>query len=220
MVFDDHDVSDDWNLDYGWWYGVRENETGRRVVANALAAFWAFQGWGNNPDNFSTAFIKTIVDHLARMRKHGGKQPFLGFNDFDAPLWDFRGWEFLVPTDPVTVGLDSRTDRYFRGGDQAAQLMSNDTRTRLTKLLKDRKNEPLVVIAPAPVFGLGLLEQLQEGVAVPMDGKYSADFSMSHMGRRRGAWERQRYQDPLPRRGQDGNLVRRTPGMLHPWQEQ
>jgi len=49
MIFDDHDVTDDWNLTARWRDRVRASPAGRRIVANALAAYWAFQGWGNDP---------------------------------------------------------------------------------------------------------------------------------------------------------------------------
>jgi phosphodiesterase/alkaline phosphatase D-like protein len=49
MIFDDHDVTDDWNLTARWRHRVHASPAGRRIVANALAAYWAFQGWGNDP---------------------------------------------------------------------------------------------------------------------------------------------------------------------------
>jgi hypothetical protein len=43
---------------------VHESPRARRVVANALAAYWALQGWGNNPDTFGRSFIETIENRL------------------------------------------------------------------------------------------------------------------------------------------------------------
>ena len=39
---------------------VHGSPTGRRAVSNALASFWAFQGWGNDPQLFSEAFKSTV----------------------------------------------------------------------------------------------------------------------------------------------------------------
>jgi hypothetical protein len=50
MIFDDHEVTDDWNLSQRWVKRVGDSDLGRRVVANALATFWVFQGFGNHPD--------------------------------------------------------------------------------------------------------------------------------------------------------------------------
>jgi hypothetical protein len=51
-IFDDHDVSDDWNLNQAWCLRVLGKPLGRRVVSNALLAYSLFQGWGNTPAQF------------------------------------------------------------------------------------------------------------------------------------------------------------------------
>jgi hypothetical protein len=52
MIFDDHDVSDDWNLNQAWCLRVLGKPLGRQVVRNAMLAYALFQGWGNTPDQF------------------------------------------------------------------------------------------------------------------------------------------------------------------------
>lgn len=52
MIFDDHDVSDDWNLNRAWCLRVFGRPLGRRVVQNAMLAYAVFQGWGNTPWQF------------------------------------------------------------------------------------------------------------------------------------------------------------------------
>ncbi len=52
MIFDDHDVSDDWNLNQDWCLRVLGKSLGRQVVRNALLSYALFQGWGNRPEQF------------------------------------------------------------------------------------------------------------------------------------------------------------------------
>ncbi|MFN6501919.1 MAG: PhoD-like phosphatase [Nostoc sp. DedQUE01] len=52
-IFDDHDVSDDWNLNQAWCLRVLGRPLGRRVVQNALLAYTVFQAWGNTPEQFA-----------------------------------------------------------------------------------------------------------------------------------------------------------------------
>ncbi|MCC5641060.1 PhoD-like phosphatase [Nostoc sp. CHAB 5844] len=52
-IFDDHDVSDDWNLNQAWCLRVLGKPLGRRVVQNALLAYSVFQAWGNTPEQFA-----------------------------------------------------------------------------------------------------------------------------------------------------------------------
>lgn len=51
-IFDDHEVSDDWNLNRAWCLRVLGKPLGKQVVQNALLAYAIFQGWGNAPDRF------------------------------------------------------------------------------------------------------------------------------------------------------------------------
>jgi hypothetical protein len=52
-IFDDHDVSDDWNLNQAWCLRVLGRPLGRRLVQNALLAYTVFQAWGNTPGQFA-----------------------------------------------------------------------------------------------------------------------------------------------------------------------
>ncbi|NJL84793.1 MAG: PhoD-like phosphatase [Leptolyngbyaceae cyanobacterium SM1_1_3] len=51
-LFDDHDVSDDWNLNQAWCLRVLGRSLGRRAVQNALLSYAVCQGWGNTPERF------------------------------------------------------------------------------------------------------------------------------------------------------------------------
>ncbi len=52
-IFDDHEISDDWNLNQAWCLRVLGQPLGRHTVQNALLAYAVFQGWGNTPDRFA-----------------------------------------------------------------------------------------------------------------------------------------------------------------------
>lgn len=54
MIFDDHDVTDDWNMTPAFCHRVynRDNQLGLRIVQNALVAYALCQLWGNTPEQF------------------------------------------------------------------------------------------------------------------------------------------------------------------------
>ena len=54
MIFDDHEVCEDWNITAGWVTRVRSSALGRQVLRNGMAAYSVFQGWGNDPRAFAT----------------------------------------------------------------------------------------------------------------------------------------------------------------------
>jgi hypothetical protein len=158
MIFDDHDVTDDWNLTSAWRERVHQSPPGRRFVANALAAFWAFQGWGNDPDLYDESFKDTISGFLAQ---RGDIDAAL----FEHTLWSFDRWCFHVPTHPPTVFLDTRTQREYDSPDGAARLIGHQGRkATLAAAVRagHRPGRPLVLVSPVPVYGLALHEQAQK----------------------------------------------------------
>jgi hypothetical protein len=52
MIFDDHEITDDWNMTLGWCRDVYSNALARRVVQNGLVAYALCQHWGNVPEVF------------------------------------------------------------------------------------------------------------------------------------------------------------------------
>lgn len=62
MMFDDHEVTDDWLLNQQWCTDsviTKDENTGsrlgRRIAANGMAACAVFQAWGNTPDRFAAS---------------------------------------------------------------------------------------------------------------------------------------------------------------------
>ncbi|MGH4001154.1 MAG: hypothetical protein ACRDTJ_27260, partial [Pseudonocardiaceae bacterium] len=52
MIFDDHEVTDDWNMTRDICQGMYSNPLGLRIVQNALVAYALCQHWGNAPEQF------------------------------------------------------------------------------------------------------------------------------------------------------------------------
>jgi hypothetical protein len=47
MIFDDHDVHDDWNISASWLEEMRQNEWWHEHVIGALMSYWVYQHLGN-----------------------------------------------------------------------------------------------------------------------------------------------------------------------------
>lgn len=63
MIFDDHDITDDWYLNRAWCTSVLSKPLGRRAVQNGMLAYAVFQAWGNTPEQFQPG---QPGDHLLR----------------------------------------------------------------------------------------------------------------------------------------------------------
>lgn len=181
MIFDDHDVTDDWNLTAAWRDRVHASPSGRRIVANALAAYWAFQGWGNEPAEFGPEFTGTIAAHLGTGADRGDDRDGAAAR-FDRLLWAFDRWSFACPTRPVTVCLDTRTQRGYDNPEGGAQLIGPGGFDRIAHLVERSGHDqarPLLLVSAAPVCGLDLHERQQKYLADRI-GPYRVDFEGWH----------------------------------------
>jgi hypothetical protein len=51
MIFDDHDVRDDWNTSYAWQQDIRQTSWWHERIVSGLASYWVYQHLGNlSPD--------------------------------------------------------------------------------------------------------------------------------------------------------------------------
>lgn len=166
-IFDDHEITDDWNLDRQAADAVREDPAAAQVVANGLCAYWAVHGWGNNPDAFGDSFIETVEAGLgapvppdqARQHSSHARQAM------EEQLLRFREWHFVTATNPPIVFLDSRTQRRYVGVLGVAQLLGPKgrdwLRTAISRCRRVDPSAPLIIVTATPVLGHVPLEWLQ-----------------------------------------------------------
>lgn len=171
MILDDHEVTDDWNRTRAWQERVDTSPTGRRLITNAVAAYYVFQGWGNDPDRFPDSFARPLTDYLA---SHGEnvdayEKAFYPTNlDPNNPRGAQKPsvWSYVAPTHPPVVFLDCRTRRGYdpRRKDAPAQLLGaaaiSDLRNVLATL--DLARQPLIIVAQTPVLGIPKMDSFVE----------------------------------------------------------
>lgn len=164
MICDDHEITDDWNITKEWVEAVKASRCGKQIVANGLAAYWAFQAWGNNPDSYKEDFIQVITGYL---EKNGNVT-----NDekraFENHIWNFHGWTFDVPTLPLTVFLDCRTQRQYDSFHGPPQLINDYELQSILRTIEHtnyEKGQPIILVSSTPVFGFDIAENLQEYLA-------------------------------------------------------
>ncbi|QOY96713.1 alkaline phosphatase family protein [Massilia sp. UMI-21] len=181
MIFDDHDITDDWNLSARWETTVYAHPFSRRIVGNALIAYLLCQGWGNRPEVFGPA-----LDEMAALAATGAADQRLDATAQDAlitRLLSFRQWGFVVRSAPTVIVLDTRTRRWRnrRRPGHPSGLMDWESLTELQHELLDET--AAVIVSPAPMFGVKLIEVVQRlatfaGLALSVD----AENWMAHRG--------------------------------------
>jgi hypothetical protein len=178
MIFDDHDMTDDWNISEKWTSSVRESSLGKHIIGNGLTAYWLFQGWGNEPEGFDQTFFQKVNSYIASTSIDSAS-----YNDGLNYLWNYHSWHFIAPTVPKTVFLDTRTQREFDPRPKAIKLgrmIEETTRTPLLiskegweaisqKLIQSgwKSKTPLNIVSPTPFYGMGLIESFLHKYVYP-----------------------------------------------------
>lgn len=173
MIFDDHDITDDWNINAQWKETVRQSRLGEHVVANGLTAFFAFQGWGNDPNNFSSTFISKVRNYFQGLRSD---QMMKHHQQWLALLWNHQPWHFVTSTTPKAVFFDTRTLRRYADQPNLGtfeqlvetsahppELVTEQEYKAITKQLQVsrwKKGNPLIIVSPTPVIGFDLIERV------------------------------------------------------------
>lgn len=181
MIFDDHDITDDWNLSAKWETTAYGHPFSRRIIGNALAAYMLCQGWGNRPDVFGEA-----LDAMAALTAAPDARGRLDPGAQDAliqHLLAFRQWDYMLRTQPAVIVLDTRTRRWRnrRTPGHPSGLMDWESLTELQHELLDET--AAVIVSAAPMFGVKLIEVVQRiatfaGLALTVD----AENWMAHRG--------------------------------------
>ncbi|EKT4478199.1 alkaline phosphatase family protein [Pseudomonas putida] len=150
MIFDDHDITDDWNLSAQWEETAYGHPFSRRIIGNALLGYLLCQAWGNNPDDCNPLIEQCQV--LTRQNQ----------DELIGELLRFQGWQFSLPTEPPLLVLDTRTRRWRSESNLAkpSGLLDWEALSELQQALLDHPSA--VIVSPAPIFGVKLIETVQK----------------------------------------------------------
>lgn len=172
MTFDDHEITDDWNITALWHDRVSRSPLGRRVIANALAAYWAFQGYGNDPDRFQAPYADLLPTYFTAK---GSADHDLQAR-FEQTFWSRPSFSYHAPTRPVAFVLDTRSTRRYDSPEGPSRLLA-DPDAHLADLAARagyRHGDPLILISPTPICGYEPVERLQSLIA-PLIGPHRLD---------------------------------------------
>ncbi len=181
MIFDDHDITDDWNLSAAWERTAYEHPFSRRIVGNALVAYAFCQGWGNDPDGL--AGLIPAAERVAESPDATGHLDAVHQDALIDAMLGFRDWGYALPTSPPLIVLDTRTQRWRNEyhPSRPSGLMDWESLCDLQQRLLDQSSA--VIVSPAPMFGVKLIEIIQRvmtwgGQALTVD----AENWMAHRG--------------------------------------
>lgn len=154
MIFDDHDITDDWNLTRGWEESAYQHPFSRRILGNALLGYWLCQGWGNTPDAFPDNWYQTVAHYRPKWSQEEQ-------DELIDELLHFDQWHYSLPTTPPIEVLDTRTHRWRSEStaNKPSGLMDWESLSELQQRIIGQ--ETVILVSPAPIFGVKLIEVIQ-----------------------------------------------------------
>lgn len=175
MIFDDHDVTDDWNLTRGWEQEVYNNPFSKRMIGNALTGYLLCQGWGNAPSK-----VAPLINQAKQMFQTAALEDQ---DEFIQTLLHFEQWDYRLDTTPPIAVLDTRTRRWRSESslNKPSGLMDWEALCDFQQGIIGK--EAVIVISAAPIYGVKFIEAIQKvftffGKALTVD----AENWMAHKG--------------------------------------
>lgn len=182
MIFDDHEITDDWNLNPVWVRRVTSSLSGSAIVRNGLLAYALCQGWGNDPRQFAANIIGETTSNPTKQKELLAKIEVLFPSatgemnnavaaEIEKLLWFTGGdnppklvtWNYSVPGPKhKVVSLDLRTRR---GKDTTVAAPENLTVEALNDQLPAADPlhpgpEVLIVLSSLTVLGPPVIDAL------------------------------------------------------------
>ena len=165
MMFDDHEVTDDWNADRRWLENVHRPPRGAlpywpETMADALAAYWMYQGWGNQSsaewatDPRSALLVthmKAGTDALPSLRK-------LLQRNLEPP--GSLAWDFALPiASPIFYATDCRMRRVLQPRKPSFddRVLDRAGLDKMRALLMRSTSPVTFMIASSPILLPGLI---------------------------------------------------------------
>ena len=193
MMFDDHEITDDWNVVQRFKLEVYARPAGRAIVRNGLLAYALFQSWGNNPLEWGEDPVEGEREDHKQERERRAEL----LRVIDDATVGTKGWgtaaakldELLDlrptpgPTDPASapvrwhyhyrasrfelIALDSRTRRYFPGPISPAGLIDTPgLEAQIPEEPVDSSVEAVLVLAACPVIGPSTMDEIIQPTAL------------------------------------------------------
>ncbi|MDP1678660.1 MAG: hypothetical protein Q8L02_00795 [Candidatus Nitrotoga sp.] len=172
MMFDDHEITDDWNFDRDWHERVYGSILGRRIIGNGLSAYAIFQGWGNDPlGEFAT---NKPGNQLLSALEIIGRLNGATYNESNETYKLARTLMRVIPESTVigvtwdysfelgdyrVIALDTRTRRDITHEGQIDLMPISELDRQITNRTITTKTLSLI-LSPAPVIGLPFHERI------------------------------------------------------------
>lgn len=165
MMFDDHEVTNNWYTQPTW--RARVLQAGKEeLLVDGLVAYWLYQGWGNLYPQQDENHPLLQIMHMAGERGEDALPALRARVQADVTMAAPIRWHYTIPTQPPIFVANARTERtavFSENTDELyapTQIMSAGQMSELRAWLQGQQAAlPLIVssvpVLLPPVIGLG-----------------------------------------------------------------
>lgn len=167
MIFDDHEITNNWNISPSWRAAALQKGLEQALV-DGLVAYWVYQGWGNL-DRRTQSLHSPLLSIMQEGEQSGEdvlealrtqiQQEMSGNTELH--------WHYTIPTQPPIFVANARVDRTAVTGNNEqeiyapARIMSQSQMNELQDWMRTPKIGPSLLVSSVPVLlppAIGLAE--------------------------------------------------------------
>jgi hypothetical protein len=179
MLFDDHEITDDWNLTARGRRRTLESPLGQRLILNSLSAATVFQAWGNDPRSFEPPLEagETVNQRLLNAVLNGDRETAIALLGLRPTLPDIPvrfGFSVDGPAHRL-LAIDTRSHREFPSDFGPPALAGPEQiDDQIPEGPLPSGLEVLMLLSPAPVVHPPLVDTIGQPLAATIIDLISA----------------------------------------------
>jgi phosphodiesterase/alkaline phosphatase D-like protein len=157
MIYDDHEVTNNWNIGPTW--RARAIQKGlEQMLVDGLVAYWVYQGWGNLYQSTSVGHpLMQIMQDAALSGKDALEDLRACIRDtlYDKSTID---WHYVIPTTPSIFVANARTERSVVSSTHSheiyapGRIMSRRQMAELQAWAQAHDREVSILVSSVPIL--------------------------------------------------------------------
>lgn len=168
MIFDDHEIINDWNIAPQWRAELIKRGLGQKLI-DGLVAYWLYQGWGNLIHQQTSNHPLLAIMQQAQTSGVDALEPLRAAIKEDIYGPTELSWHYTIPTNPPIFVANVRANRttVFNNNPHTlyapARIMDQPQMSELQTWMQEHDNAPSLLVSSVPALlppFIGLAEYL------------------------------------------------------------
>jgi len=186
MMFDDHEICNDWNVDPIWRNkAIRDGK--EQMLVDGLVAYWVYQGWGNLAQDAEADHPLLAIMHKAAQSGEDALEELRSCVKADIYNLTPIRWHYIIQTQPGIFVANARTERTSIF-DQTTSEYYGPTRIMNQKQMQDiqqwlQSQQQPIFVSSVPVLLPPLIGILQYFVGQRVWHEYTWPIPLRWLGK-------------------------------------